>query len=99
MPKMTSAQEAAYALDYGVARSDLGMAAQLEYDRLLAERQANGQAPDLQAWPASQVQTRNLARGQGRDPQAGQGSEPQVRATVREGPGIPRQLRGHGELG
>ncbi len=58
MPKMTPAQEAAYALDYGVARSDLGMAAQLEYDRLLADRQANGQAPDLPAWPASQVQAR-----------------------------------------
>lgn len=34
---MTPLEEARYALDFGVARSDLGMAAQLEYDRLVGE--------------------------------------------------------------
>jgi Protein of unknown function (DUF2510) len=38
MAKMTPAQEAAYALDYGLQRADLSMAAQLEYDRLIKER-------------------------------------------------------------
>jgi Short C-terminal domain len=37
---MTPEQEARYALGYGVARSDLSLAAQLEYDRLVA-----GQVP------------------------------------------------------
>jgi hypothetical protein len=36
--KMTPVQEAHYALDYGVARSDLKPEAQAEYDRLVAER-------------------------------------------------------------
>jgi len=40
MPKMTPEREAAYALDFNVARSDLSMAAQLHYDRLKAERAA-----------------------------------------------------------
>jgi hypothetical protein len=37
---MTPEQEAAYALDYGVNRSDLSPAVQAEYDRLLPARQA-----------------------------------------------------------
>lgn len=43
---MTPTQEAAYALDYNIARSDLPMAAQLEYDRLPAEgyKTAEGRA-------------------------------------------------------
>ena len=38
MPKMTPDQEAAYALDFGVARSDLPPDAQLAYDRLAEQR-------------------------------------------------------------
>lgn len=38
MAKMTPEQEAAYALDFGVARSDLSQDAQLAYDRLAAQR-------------------------------------------------------------
>jgi ABC-2 type transport system ATP-binding protein len=36
--KMTSAQEAQYALDFGIARSDLSEDARLDYDRLAEER-------------------------------------------------------------
>jgi hypothetical protein len=39
MAKMTPEQEAAYALNFGVSRSDLRPQAQAEYDRLLQERQ------------------------------------------------------------
>jgi hypothetical protein len=47
MAKMTPTQEAAYALNFNVSRSDLQPAAQLEYDRLKSERLAGrpGQAP------------------------------------------------------
>ena len=38
MAKMTPEQEASYALDFGVARSDLPPDAQLAYDRLVAQR-------------------------------------------------------------
>ena len=38
MTKMTPEQEASYALDFGVARSDLPPDAQLAYDRLVAQR-------------------------------------------------------------
>ncbi len=34
---LTPAEEAKYALDFGVSRSDLSLPAQLEYDRLMAE--------------------------------------------------------------
>jgi len=34
---MTPSEEARYALDFGVSRSDLSLPAQLEYDRLVAE--------------------------------------------------------------
>jgi protein-S-isoprenylcysteine O-methyltransferase Ste14 len=44
MVKMTPEQEAAYALDFGVARSDLPKDAQLAYDRL-AEQRARAGAP------------------------------------------------------
>jgi hypothetical protein len=37
MAKMTPAQEATYALDFGVSRSDLKPVVQAEYDRLVAE--------------------------------------------------------------
>jgi hypothetical protein len=40
MPRMSPEAEAAYALDYGVSRSDLSQAAQLAYDRLRQEREA-----------------------------------------------------------
>src|SRR5260370_264189 len=36
---MTPREEAAYALDFGVSRSDLSPEAQAEYDRLAGERQ------------------------------------------------------------
>jgi len=38
MAKMTPEQEASYALDFGVARSDLPLDAQLAYDRLVVQR-------------------------------------------------------------
>ena len=38
MVKMTPEQEAAYALDFGVARSDLPEDAQLAYDRMVEQR-------------------------------------------------------------
>ena len=50
MAKMTPEREAAYALDYGVARSDLSEAARPEYDRLAAMPRAAGAPappPDL----------------------------------------------------
>ena len=50
MAKMTPEQEAAYALDFGVARSDLPPEAQLAYDRLVEQRaRARAQAPVAQA--------------------------------------------------
>jgi hypothetical protein len=42
---LTPEQEAAYSLGYGVARVGLKPEVQAEYDRLLAERRAGGQAP------------------------------------------------------
>lgn len=46
MAKMTPEQEAAYALDFGVARSGLQPEAQLAYDRLVEQRaRARAQAP------------------------------------------------------
>jgi len=46
MAKMTPEQEASYALDFGVARSDLPPDAQLAYDRLAEQRaRARAQAP------------------------------------------------------
>lgn len=38
MPRMSPEQDAAYALDFGVARSDLPEEAQLAYDRLVEQR-------------------------------------------------------------
>jgi len=60
LAKMTPDQEAAYALDYGVSRSDLSMAAQMAYDRLLSEREAGlpGQpepVPEVRARSSSEV--------------------------------------------
>lgn len=50
MAKMTPEQEAAYALDFGVARSDLPPEAQLAYDRLVEQRaRARAQAPVARA--------------------------------------------------
>ena len=42
--RLTPEQEAAYALSYGLSRSDLRPEVRLEYDRLLAERRAGAQA-------------------------------------------------------
>jgi protein-S-isoprenylcysteine O-methyltransferase Ste14 len=55
MTKMTPEQEAAYALDYGVARADLPEDAQLAYDRLAEER---ARAPRT---PVAQTETENRA--------------------------------------
>jgi protein-S-isoprenylcysteine O-methyltransferase Ste14 len=50
MTKMTPEQEASYALDFGVARSDLPPDAQLAFDRLVARRaRAVATSPVLQA--------------------------------------------------
>ena len=50
MAKMTPEQEAAYALNFGVARSGLPPKAQLAYDRLVEQRAlAGAQAPVAQA--------------------------------------------------
>jgi len=50
MAKMTPEQEAAYALDFGVARNDLSAEAQLAYDRLVEQRaRAAASAPVLPA--------------------------------------------------
>jgi hypothetical protein len=62
---MTPEQEAAYALNFGVSRSDLGMAAQVEYDRLSKERAAGlpGQAtpaPEIPARASFEVRERIL---------------------------------------
>jgi hypothetical protein len=43
--RLTPEQEAAYSLDYGVDRAGLKPEVRAEYDRLLAERRASGQAP------------------------------------------------------
>lgn len=49
MAKMTPEQEAAYALDFGVARSGLQPEVQLAYDRLVEQRaRARAQAPASQ---------------------------------------------------
>ena len=56
MAKMTPEQEASYALDWDLPRSDLSMAAQLEYDRLSRERKAAGLALSL----ASRTSCENL---------------------------------------
>lgn len=42
MPKMTPEQEAAYALDFNVARADLRPAVQEAYDRLVEQRRDGG---------------------------------------------------------
>jgi hypothetical protein len=49
VPRMTPEQEAAYSLDYGVARDDLSEQAKLAYDRLVA--QPAGQRADAKAEP------------------------------------------------
>jgi protein-S-isoprenylcysteine O-methyltransferase Ste14 len=50
MAKMTPEREAAYALDFGVARSDLSPEAQLAYDRLAEQRaRVRAQAPVVPA--------------------------------------------------
>jgi hypothetical protein len=45
MTKMTPEQEAAYALDFGLARSDLPDDAQLAYDHLVGQRARAGNPP------------------------------------------------------
>ena len=52
MTKMTPEQEAAYALDFGVARAGLPEDAQLAYDRL-AEQRARAPGPVLPAEPGN----------------------------------------------
>ena len=61
MPKMTPDAEARYALDFNVARSDLSMPVQLEYDQLLRDGYGGGpekgETPDA-VFPALGVQVR-----------------------------------------
>ncbi len=45
MAKLTPEQEALYALEWNLPRSDLSMAAQLEYDRLKADWEREGVLP------------------------------------------------------
>lgn len=77
MPKMTPAQEAAYAIDYNLAREDLSPAVQLEYDRLIKERaqartgvssksQEHSKTDDIQ--PGGEGQTMASAAGWYADP-------------------------------
>jgi Short C-terminal domain len=54
---MTPAQEARYALGYGLSRSDLSMAAQIEYDRLVA-----GQEPSQEGERPQTREERKQAR-------------------------------------
>jgi len=54
MTRMTPEQEAAYALDFGVARSDLSEAGQLAYDRL-AKQRAIGAKARLAHMPSAPV--------------------------------------------
>jgi hypothetical protein len=76
MPKMTPAQEAAYALDFNIARQDLPLAAQLEYDRLIKERvqakpTAGGQqmaAPPRSYTPDTALQEHSRPPGTARKP-------------------------------
>lgn len=63
MAKMTPEQEAAYALDFGIARGDLGEQAQLAYDRLMEQR-AHPPAP-LAPGAATPASAGPLASGLG----------------------------------
>lgn len=58
---MTPTQEARYALDWGGARSDLSMPAQLEYDRLKDDFLAQGR-PLPQSEPAPTARSSPAAR-------------------------------------
>jgi protein-S-isoprenylcysteine O-methyltransferase Ste14 len=60
MTKMTPEQEAAYALDFGVARGDLPQEAQLAYDRLAAHR-ARAKASAPRARPDAEDSSRPVA--------------------------------------
>jgi hypothetical protein len=60
MSRLTPEQEARYALNFGVARSDLPKAAQLAYDRLVEE--------EARARPAAQVQGASTQTGLGDPP-------------------------------
>jgi protein-S-isoprenylcysteine O-methyltransferase Ste14 len=59
MTRMTPEQEAAYALDFGVARTGLSEAAQLAYDRLAEERAIAAQAR-LTQMPSAPVDARMI---------------------------------------
>jgi hypothetical protein len=65
MPKMTPEQEAAYALDFGVARSDLSEQAQLAYDRLVEQRAHPITQESLAQGAATAASAGSLAGGTG----------------------------------
>ena len=96
MAKMTPEREAAYALDYGVARSDLSEAARPEYDRLAAMPRAAGSRACPSARPVVRPVGQDVTGGQGSGGgavQAGQMRCPSGRT------GCCCQHRGHRELG
>ena len=71
MPKMSPEQEAAYALDFGVARSDLPRNVQEAYDRLLEQRMRDESADppsvaDVEAAGRQVVLDARKALGDGR---------------------------------
>jgi hypothetical protein len=58
---MTPEQEARYALNFGLSRGDLSMAAQLEYDRLKAEAPAAESAePSRPRFPSEPATRRQI---------------------------------------
>jgi hypothetical protein len=66
MAKMSPRQQASYALDWDLPRSDLSAAAQLEYDRLAREREAARHAPDREhpaERPGDAVRNVKFSRG------------------------------------
>lgn len=74
MMKMTPEQQAAHALDVGVARSDLPEDAQLAYDRLVEQRTRAGTPPapepasgyvTMPRWVSAAITTLSLTAGQG----------------------------------
>ena len=106
MPKMTPEQEAAYALDYGVSRSDLSPAAQTEYDRLVHDQQiAKGsEAPRYQSaaeeeqWKVSQAAKATARREATIDAMDFKWDYPALKVFVRDGK-VVRPTLNDGKVG
>lgn len=95
MAKLTPEQEALYALEWNLPRSDLSMAAQLEYDRLKADWEREGVLPTAEE-PVARFPL--CARRAQADPGSHSGSEYEVRKAVRQGEDGVFQLDRHREL-